>query len=215
MQRPPAKSRHAGIFTEKDDLEVLPGVTVHVIEKYTAEARLARPPRGVLLLPATLVTNIIWNARVDSTSDYNALERFAEEGYYAYTLDWEGYGRRRKPPNGREVTAERLLRHLGVVVEWIRERRGVPRVDLVGSSLGSALAVGLGGVQSPVQHRHIGRIVLSAHVYAGSSPAARLLLFNPAFEFLLRQSPDGDVDTVGPHYVPIVWTTTKEAQAYC
>src|SRR5262245_49975548 len=188
---------------------------MYVVEKYTLDAVHREPRRALLMLPATLVTHTIWDARVDDTVDYNALERAAREGFFASTLDWEGSGRSSLPESGFDVTAERLIEDAGDVLEWIHRRRDVPRIDIFGSSLGSAIAVGLASDVGGQPSSHVGRLVLTAHVYKNASDFGNATIFSPGVHDLLRHAPNGYVDTEPFHYGWIVSSATPEAQGYC
>lgn len=196
-------------------VSVKPGTDLRVYEHYTKKAQRRSKSRAVLFLPATLVTNLIWNADVPNAPEFNALDRAAGEGYYSYTLDYEGYGNSTHPADGASVTAVRTLEELGEVVEWIRQKRGVSKVDLVGSSLGSSLAVALGGVASPIPPRHIGRIVLTAHVYKTVTPFAAAVLLSPETKALLEAAPNGYVDSFPEMYGIILASADPLPAGFC
>ncbi len=207
------------VVTVEHDVHVANGATLHVIEKFSAEtfeSHHHHHGRAVLMLPATLVTNIIWNAQVPGAlEDYNALDRAARAGFHAYTFDWEGYGQSSQPANGFDVDAERMLSEAGSLVEWIRKRDKVKHVDLIGSSLGSAEAVALGGKGSPINRHHVGKIVLTAHTYKAATPFAYATLFSPDTLAFLSSAPNGYIDTPPFVYGVIVAFATPEAQDYC
>ena len=122
-------------------------------------------------MTGTLVTNDQYNSDVTEDGSYNALYRCAQEGFFAVSATYEGYGLSSHPEDGSSVTADRLLLEMGELVEWIRWRRWVRRVDLLGSSLGSTLAVALRCKQphqstqnrpikiGQLQQRDVGRVV--------------------------------------------------------
>jgi pimeloyl-ACP methyl ester carboxylesterase len=215
-----ARRPHCGngddeIVRAEHSVTVGSGATLHVYEHHTDDAMRKHKRRAVLFLPATIVTNIIWNADVPDAPEYNALDRTAEEDYFAYTLDYEGYGQSSQPSNGADVTAERLLSDLGDVVEWIRREHGIKNVDLVGSSLGSSLAVALGGKRSPIQRNHVGKVVLTAHVYKTVTPFAAQVLLSPENKALLEAAPNGYVDTFAQMYGIILASADAAPAGYC
>lgn len=215
-----SRGRHCGhdgneVIRAEHSVHVGSGATLRVYEHHTDDAMKKHQRRAVLFLPATIVTNIIWNADVPDAPEYNALDRTAEEDYFAYTLDYEGYGQSSHPSNGADVTAERLLSDLGDLVEWIRREHGVSKVDLVGSSLGSALAVALGGKKSPIQRQHVGKVVLTAHVYKTVTPFAAQVLLSPQNQALLKAAPNGYVDTFDQMYGIILAAAEPAPAGYC
>jgi pimeloyl-ACP methyl ester carboxylesterase len=197
------------VFTADHFVKISPDVTLHVVEKYTASAEHRAHHRALLMLSGTLVSSI----EFDLPSPYNALDRAARAGYFAYAVDYEGYGQSSLPPDGKTVTAPRLLNEMGQVVEWIRHAQNVRRVDLLGSSLGSSLAVELGGVNSPIDRRHVGKLLLTSVVYENVTPQFEAAFFNPAFEQLLLTIPGGYIQTTPDAYGPIVLFAEPAAAA--
>ena len=204
------------VVTREHLVDVGGGVRLHVVEKFTLDSVARARPRALLMLPATLVTSVQWNANVpgDDVASYNGLTRAARAGYYAYAVTYEGYGASSQPTDGRTVTAERLLDETGEVVEWIRARTRARKVDLIGSSLGSSLAVALGGIASPIDPRHIGRVVITSNVYREVTPLFQAVFFSPETRALLEGAPNGYVDTPPQAYGLILAFATPDAAAY-
>lgn len=203
-------AREQRVFSLEHDVRVAPGVHLHVLEKFTARSLLRPERRALLMLTGTLVTN----AQYDAPTPYNSLERAARAGYFGFSASYEGYGESSIPANGAVVTAERLLPEMGQVVEWIRRHRLVRRVDLLAASLGSSLAVELGGTHSPINRRHVGKIVLTANVYKGVTPLFQSVFFTPEFRAFLEGAPNGYVQTPPEAYGLIVLQAEPAAQAY-
>lgn len=202
------------IITRDHHITLANGATLHVVEKFTASA-LHGKRRAILMLPATLVTHLIWNADVPGQPEFNGLERAAREGFFAYTLDYEGYGSSSHPPDGKSVTVDRMTEDAGYLVRWIRQRRGVPKVDIIGSSLGSSVAVSLGGTHSPVPRRWIGHIVLTAHVYKNVTPMMSEFFLTPELKQMLLGVPGGYIDTSPMQYGLVLSAADPLVQAYC
>lgn len=198
------------VFSLEHHVRVAPGVRLHVLEKFTAKSLLRPQRRALLMLTGTLVTN----NQYDGPAPYNALERAARAGYFGFSASYEGYGESTIPANGSIVTAERLLPEMGNVVEWIRHHRLVRRVDLLAASLGSSLAVELGGTHSPIDRRHVGKIVLTANVYKSVTPLFQSVFFTPEFRAFLEGAPNGYIQTPPEAYGLIVLQAEPAAQAY-
>jgi pimeloyl-ACP methyl ester carboxylesterase len=202
------------VFTYEHYVPVGDGVRLHVVEKFSNASVQRREHRALLMLTGTFVTNAQYNAEIPGTTGYNALERAAREGYYAFAASYEGYGESSHPADGRTVTATRLLGETGRLIEWIRTQRNVRRVDLLGASLGSSLAVALGGTRSPIDRNHVGRIVVTSMVYKSVTPLLAETLFNPETRAALESIPGGYVPT-GPEMYGLVFAlATPQAQAW-
>jgi pimeloyl-ACP methyl ester carboxylesterase len=189
------------------------GVTLHVVEKLTARSVLRVPRRAMLMLTGTLVTNEQYDLDVDAEG-LNALDRAAQAGYFAFSATYEGYDGSTLPADGSTVTADRLIGQMGVLVEWIRWHRLVPQVDLLGSSLGSSLAVALGGTQSPINRHHVGKAVLTAVVHEEVTPLFQSIFFSPEVQALLEGAPNGYVPTGPEQYGLILDSVDPAAAAY-
>jgi alpha-beta hydrolase superfamily lysophospholipase len=185
--RDPADSQ---VIRLDHQLSVAPDVSLHVVEKYSPAA-LGRhhPRRAIVMLTGTLVTSTMYDTDVPDHPEYNALDRMARAGFFAYSVDYEGYGASSHPVDGRIVNKERLLAQVGTVVEWVRWHRWIPRVDLMGASLGTDLAFKLGAVGSPINRHHIGKVILTASVYKSVTPLFQQVFFNPELQAILEGFP--------------------------
>jgi alpha-beta hydrolase superfamily lysophospholipase len=195
------------IITQDHFVTVSNGATLHVVEKYSPSALRHGRRRAILMLPATLVTTALWNADVPGRPEFNALEQTARAGFISYTLDYEGYGQSSHPADGKTVDFDRLVDDAGDLVQWIRRERHVPKVDLMGSSIGSTVAVALGSTQSPIPRHWIGGIVLTANIYKIVSPMLAEAMLNPQMRAFLENAPGGYVPTGPENYVPVVYAT--------
>jgi pimeloyl-ACP methyl ester carboxylesterase len=201
------------VFEKHHYVKVEEGVRLHVIEKFSLRSTLRWPRRAVSMITPTLVTNEVFDAHIADDPSYNALETVARHGYFAFATSFEGYGESTQPADGKTVTGPRSLEQAGKIVEWIRKRRQVNKVDLLGGSLGSGIAVALGGVASPIDPDHVGRIVLTSFVYKSFAPPAAAV-FTPELGQFLASLPGGYVDTDTSFYFPVVLAATPEAQAW-
>lgn len=208
------KSASEDIITNDLYVTVSNGATLHVVEKYTARALHGGRRRAILMLPATLVTTALWNADVPGRPEFNALERAAQAGFISYTLDYEGYGLSSHPADGKAVDFDRLVDDAGDLVRWIRHERQVPKVDLMGSSIGSTIAVALGSQHSPIPRNWIGGIVLTANIYKIVSPLLAQAMLNPQMRAFLENAPGGYVPTGPDNYVPVIYAAEPAAFAW-
>lgn len=188
------------VFTFDRDVELQDGTVLHVREAFTPRSVLRFPRRGLLMLPGTLVTNELYDAQVPGAEDASALARAAQQGYFAFAVTYEGYPGSSLPADGASVDADRLLDTTGELLERLRWERGIPRMDILGTSIGSSLAIALGGQDSPISRHHVGRIVLTALVYQEVTPLFEQVFFSPEVQALLESAPDGYVQTVADFY---------------
>jgi pimeloyl-ACP methyl ester carboxylesterase len=185
------------VITREHRVDVGEGVRLHVVERRMSDER---PRRAMLLIPATLVTHALYDAVIDGDASYSAMDRVSRAGYAAFTVDYEGYGKSTAPADGATVTFARCLHHMGRVVEWIRATTDLPRVDLLGTSVGSDIAVVLGSEGSPIEPSAVGRVILTAMTYRRFSELVEREAFSPQFESVLRGMPEGVLETQAPFY---------------
>lgn len=195
-------------------VDVGDGVRLHVIERYSGQSLVRFPRRAMLMLPATLTTNELYDAQIEGDSSYSVMDRLAEAGFFAFSVSYEGYGQSTHPADGSTVTYERMLDQTAELIEWIRRRRGVPRVDLLGTSVGSDLAMAFAGLESPIPLHHVNRVVLTATVYRNFSDFVKENAFTPEFEAFLRSIPDGYVQTIAPFYDLVISEVQEPARSW-
>lgn len=195
-------------------VDVGAGVQLHVIERCSAACGSRGPRRAILMIPATLTTNVLYDAQIGGDPSFNVLDRTAREGYAAFSVSYEGYGKSSRPADGGQVTYQRSLEQMGKIVEWIRAITDTAQVDVLGTSVGSDLAIGLGAVDSPIDPDHVGRIVLTATVYRAFSERVSREAFTPAFEAHLRGLPGGIVQTEAAFYDLVLSEVAEPARAW-
>jgi pimeloyl-ACP methyl ester carboxylesterase len=189
-------------FRFEHAINVGDGVKIHVIERFSGRAVMRQPHRALLMLPATLASNNYFDAEVGDDPSYNALHQAASRGFFGFAMSYEGFGKSTLPDDGLSVTAQRMLEHTGKVLEWIRTHRGVPKVDVLGTSIGAGIAIALGGTESSINHRHVHRIVIITNVYKRFSKETQAV-FNPEFKAFLLNLPGGYLTTDRSTYAPI------------
>jgi len=188
---------------------------LHVIEKFSAASLARHHRRGVFMLTGTLVNADQYDAVLDDgDTEFSVLERVASHGYIGAAASYEGYDDSSHPTNGADVTASRLLPEVGAAVELFRLLHGIDHVDLLGASLGANLAEELGGVASPIDRHHIGRIVVTSHVYKEVTPLFQQAFFSPEVQELFLTAPNGYVQTAPPFYALILLQAEADAAAW-
>ena len=183
------------MWTLEHDVELSDGATLHVVERFSVSSIARLPRRAMVMLPGTLVTGEMYDLDADPDKRLNALTAFAEAGYFAYAVTYEGYPGSSLPTDGAAVTTERSLQQMGELVERVRHARRVPRVDLFGTSFGASLAVGLAGTAGPIPPSHVGRVVVQAMVYESVTPLFASVFFSPEVLALFESAPNGYIET--------------------
>lgn len=189
------------------------GVKIHVIEGFSGRSLLRAPRRAILMLPATLATNAWFDADLGDDASYNALHQAASRGFFGFAMSYEGFGKSTHPADGATVTAQRILSQTAAVVEWIRTYRGVPKVDVYGTSIGAGVAMALGGTESPINRHHIDRLMISTTVYKSFSPAFQAV-YTPAYKASLLSLPGGYITTTPASYASIFSNLGPDALAW-
>ncbi|MDA1000363.1 MAG: alpha/beta fold hydrolase [bacterium] len=114
---------------------------------------------------------------------YSWMDHAAGRGFDVYALSLRGYGLSSRPramegcPGGRPpaVRARVAIRDVEAAVRFIRRRRGVSRVNILGWAQGTMLAAAFAG-RHPAQ---AGKIVLYSPLYLNETPEAAALFQDP------------------------------------
>jgi pimeloyl-ACP methyl ester carboxylesterase len=122
-----------------------PGIQVYVRNKY---------PRGASQFASSKVVLFVHGATYPSETAFDLpldglswMDYIAQRGYDVYLLNLRGYSRSTKPPEMSEppeknapiVRTETAIRDVGAAVDFIRKRRGVDKVTLMGWSWGASV----------------------------------------------------------------------------
>jgi pimeloyl-ACP methyl ester carboxylesterase len=102
------------------------------------------------------------------------MDFIASHGYDVYSMDVRGYGRSSRPPemdrpaseNPPVVTTDDGVADFGAVVDHIRQRRGVPRLNLMGWSWGTVIA----GAYAAANPGNVERLVMYAPLWLRRTP---------------------------------------------
>jgi pimeloyl-ACP methyl ester carboxylesterase len=149
-----------------------PGVTLHVREKRPEGVASFGPERIVLFVHgATYPSETGFDLALDSMS---WMDFVAQRGWDVYATDIRGYGRSTRPPEMDRppgqgapiVNTGVAVRDVGAVVDWIRSRRGVPRISLVGWSWGTTIT----GAYTAENPSAVERLVLYAPLWLLKDP---------------------------------------------
>jgi pimeloyl-ACP methyl ester carboxylesterase len=159
------------------DLEVSPGVTVRVVEKWAdGEPAADRGPAGgggprsgngppVLLVHGLGVGGGYWDL---PAAGYSTMDHLAARGLDVYALDHRGYGPS-TPVAGSSVRAETAAGDVAAVIDFIRSRSGGRAVCLVGHSWGAIVA----SMTAAARHDAVDSVVLMGMPYRRLHPQFR------------------------------------------
>jgi len=162
-----ARAQTPQIATEEMMVPSDPGIEIFVRNKRPAGMTVFRPERTVLYVHgATYPSSTSFDLKLDGLS---WMDYIAARGYDVYLLDLRGYGRSTRPPemaqdpkaNPPIVRGDTAVRDIGAVVDFIRARRNIARVNLIGWSWGT--------------------ITLAAYTTQNPGKVERLVLYAPGW----------------------------------
>ena len=122
-----------------------PGIQIYVRNKRPADMTQFSGNRIVLFVHgATYPSETAFDLRLNGVS---WMDYIARHGYDVYLLDVRGYGQSTRPAqmdrpaqeNPPFATTEDAVRDVAAVVEFIRKRRGVDKINLIGWSWGTRI----------------------------------------------------------------------------
>ena len=125
-----------------------PGIEIYVRNKYPAGQREFSAKKTLLFVHgATYPAETAFDLSLGGTS---WMEYIARHGYDVYLLDVRGYGQSTRPPQMDQPAeanppfggAADAIRDVSAVVDFIRTRRGIDKVNLLGWSWGTAVLQG-------------------------------------------------------------------------
>ena len=141
----PASAQSPKIVMEEMMVPSEPGIDIYVRNKRPADMTTFRPERTVLYVHgATYPASTAFDLKL---GDLSWMDYIASRGYDVYLLDLRGYGKSTRPKEMAEdaknhppiVRGETAVKDIGTVVDFIRTRRNIPRVNLIGWSWGTSL----------------------------------------------------------------------------
>lgn len=159
-----------------------PGKHLYVTESFSLRSVLRRPARAAIFFTGPSFRGSFWSIPVEG---YNITEMAAQRGFYAFTIDYVGVGESYLPPDGSKATSLANVGPAQRLIDFVRKRRRVDRVDVIGEGFGAAIAATLGA-----DSRRVRSVVLSTVTYRDMNPEL-LVFFSPQFEAFLRSQPQG------------------------
>lgn len=150
-----------------------PGIQIYVRNKYPTDMVRFRPERTVLFVHgATYPAHSAFDLRLDGLS---WMDYIAARGFDVYLLDLRGYGKSTRPPemeqpaeaNAPIVRGDTAVGDISVVADFIRTRRDLPRIALIGWSWGTSLMA----TYTTRNSDKVGRLVLYAPQWIRKTPS--------------------------------------------
>src|SRR3989441_11357961 len=148
-----------------------PGISLYVRNKH---------PQGVEKFPGEKILLYVHGATYPAETSFDLrlsgqswMDYIARRGYDVYLVDVRGYGRSTRPPemeqppeqNAPIVRTETAVRDVGAAVDFIRERRGVAKINLMGWSWGTSIM----GWYTAQNNAKVAKLVLYAPAWLRSS----------------------------------------------
>jgi pimeloyl-ACP methyl ester carboxylesterase len=140
-----ASAQTPQLVTEEMKVPSDPGIEIYVRNKRPANLTSYRPERTLVFVHgATYPAHAAFDLKLDGLS---WMEYIAARGYDVYLLDLRGYGKSTRPAamaqdpkaNPPLTRGDQAIRDIGAVVDFVRARRNVERVNLLGWSWGTTL----------------------------------------------------------------------------
>jgi pimeloyl-ACP methyl ester carboxylesterase len=154
----------AGVDMTEFSVASDPGIQLYVREKHPGGLTTFAPERILLFVHgATYPAETFFDLPAGGAS---MMDMLAARGWDVWLLDVRGYGRSTRPasmdgPLGQGTpvasTAE-AARDLGATIDFIMQRRGVPKIDLMGWSWGTSIT----GLYTTTHNEKVNRLVLYA-----------------------------------------------------
>lgn len=184
--------REKPVQREEHFIDTPAGVTIYTVEKRLSGSS---PRETVLLIHGVGVGWACWDLGI---KDYSMMEFLAREGFDVFAIDHRGYGKSTKV-DGLTVTSEACADDLKSVIDFIKNLRGIEKINVVGHSFGGMVVVCLAGKYPEC----VGKIVSIGSPYKALPPS-----FQSVADELIKQS------NKGVSYVPNIHHLTVEEHLY-
>nr|WP_245309071.1 alpha/beta fold hydrolase [Bradyrhizobium retamae] len=169
----PALAQTRALVTEEMMVKASdPGIEIYVRNKRPADMTTFHPEQTVLYVHGpTYPSKTAFDLKLDGLS---WMEYIAARGYDVWLLNLRGYGKSTRPPemadkpeaNPPIVTGQTAVKDIGTAVDFILQRRNIPRLNLLGWSWGTTL--------------------MATYTTQNASRVERLVLYAPSW---IRQTP--------------------------
>jgi len=169
----PALAQTRALVTEEMMVKTADaGIEIYVRNKRPADMTTFRPEQTVLYVHgATYPSETAFDLKLDGMS---WMEYIASRGYDVWLLDLRGYGKSTRPAemadkpeaNAPIVTGQTAVKDIGTAVDFILQRRSIPRLNLLGWSWGTTL--------------------MATYTTQNAAKVERLVLYAPSW---IRQTP--------------------------
>ena len=164
----PSVAKASGIAVEEAMVPAKdPGIQLYVRNKHPEGVTSFGPERTLLFVHgATYPAETAFDLPLGGKSWMDVI---AERGFDVYLMDLRGYGRSTRPkemdqpPEANEpiVTTDVAVRDVAAVVDHIRQKRGIDKLDLLGWSWGTAIMAGY----TQANPERVNRLVLYATLW--------------------------------------------------
>jgi pimeloyl-ACP methyl ester carboxylesterase len=149
----------------------VPDLKIHVRERLPAGADPAALEEAVLFVHGATFGGDTFDLEIEG---YDWMTQIAERGFAAYYVDLRGYGHSTRPPamsappakNEPFARAEEVVADIADTVDFIRERTGADKVNLIGWSWGAVTT----GMYTAANNDKVDRLVFYAPLYSDAEP---------------------------------------------
>jgi pimeloyl-ACP methyl ester carboxylesterase len=169
--------RYAAAELDEHSIQLPNGHTYYVHETYTVRSWMRWPHRGNWFMSGPVTDTRFTNITIPG---YNVGERFAARGFFAFAVDYSGFGRSWKPADGRTAAIYTDADDLAQVSLLMQFARLIPRLTLVSESIGGGTAVRM--ASAPGAEYRYDRLVISTVLNEGMSPVG-LAALGPGSQF--------------------------------
>jgi pimeloyl-ACP methyl ester carboxylesterase len=172
---PPAMAAGPATSTEEFSIPAAdPGISLYIRNKHPQGVTGFAPGKILLFVHgATYPAEAAFDLKLNGLS---WMDYIAQHGYDVYLVDLRGYGRSTRPPEMRRPAAENppivrtetAVKDVGAAVNFILQRRGVSKIDLLGWSWGTEIM----GWYTAQNNDKVNRLVLYAPIWIATTAPA-------------------------------------------
>jgi pimeloyl-ACP methyl ester carboxylesterase len=150
-----------------------PGISLYVRNKHPEGMNRVRGDKIVLFVHgATYPAETAFDLKLNGVS---WMEYIAQRGYDVYLVDVRGYGRSTRPPemdkpaqdNAPIVRTETAVKDVSTAADFIRKRRGVDKINVIGWSWGTTIM----GWYTSRNNDKVNKLVLYAPAWLRNAPS--------------------------------------------